>query len=170
MSIRSIIRIDWEAKLVYVERATAGKPPRFSGGIGNLDPKICQRVLELLIGMNPPELGNSAAVELRKLRRDFEGVEIKNPLVDRPFLIKNNIQTLFTFTGSRIFRTLRLGLKVLGIEHAAKSDTFALKFDSVLDLKQVLLQVRNLLTVETDRLKAYLLESKNVKTQTKFAR
>jgi ATP-dependent Lhr-like helicase len=61
-------------------------------------------------------LDSMSAVELQNIRDEFKIFELNNVETDRPLLIDDKKVTLFTFTSSRINRTLNLLLSICNIE------------------------------------------------------
>jgi ATP-dependent Lhr-like helicase len=61
-------------------------------------------------------LDHVSAIELHNLRSEFTMFPLKNMETDRPILIEEKKLTLFTFTSSRINRTLNLLFNINNIE------------------------------------------------------
>ena len=115
--IWKITYIDFDAKKIEVIPAKDGKPPLFSGGSGAIDRKIREKMLEILYSNSAYNvLEESASEEIRVMRNDFSIFKINDLQVERALLISEKNLQMFTFTGTKINRTIQLLLKLSGIE------------------------------------------------------
>jgi len=101
--------IDLDAKKIEVVKASDGKSPIFSGQGGDIHLRIREKMLYLLISDDQYDfLDQPSKNELNIIRSDFSVFDIKNIEFDRPTLVDNKNLQFFTFTGSRVNRTLNL--------------------------------------------------------------
>jgi ATP-dependent Lhr-like helicase len=126
--IWKIIFVDHKAKKIEVIPTRDGKKPMFFGNSGAVHERIREKIFEVLYSTTNYEfLDKSSCDELEILRREFSVFNIRNLQSDRPLLsIEKNIQ-LFTFTGTRINRTIQLLLNIAGIKN--KLDDSSSSFD-----------------------------------------
>ncbi|MFM7858570.1 MAG: hypothetical protein ACKO96_43285, partial [Flammeovirgaceae bacterium] len=97
------------SKKIEVVKASDGKPPIFSGQGGDIHLRIREKMLSILISVDQYDfLDELSANEINKMRSDFSVFDIKNIESDRPMLVENRNLQFFTFTSSRINRTLNL--------------------------------------------------------------
>lgn len=109
--------IDLEAKKIEVVKASDGKPPIFSGQGGDIHLRIREKMLSLLISDAQYNfLDQPSQIELNTIRSDFADFNIKNIESDRPILVDNKNLHFFTFTSSRVNRTLNLLFDLNNIE------------------------------------------------------
>ena len=110
--IWKITEIDTYSKKIYVIPAKDGKPPIFGGNSGDISHKVRRKMFACLqnIGANSSHYDQPVIEALAKLAKE-------NLTQDgRDFLIKhapNSKQTVMTFAGSKINRTLLLLLEIV---------------------------------------------------------
>ncbi len=98
-----------DSKKIEVVKASDGKPPIFSGQGGDIHLRIREKMLSILISVDQYDfLDQPSENEINKMRNDFSVFDIKNIESDRPTLVENKNLQFFTFTSSRINRTLNL--------------------------------------------------------------
>jgi ATP-dependent Lhr-like helicase len=114
--IWKIMFVDFKAKKIEVARAVDGKKPVFSGSSSIVHPKIRERMLGILYATIDFEILDQSSLEaIDAMRKDFAVFNIQNLNDDRPLLLRENDMQLYTFTGTRINRTLLLLFKAVGI-------------------------------------------------------
>ena len=115
-----ITLIDPATKRIEVVPARDGKRPIFSGGAGTVHPRIREKMLEILISADEyPELDELSQLALRGLRQQFAGCPWPARLThERPVLPKASGLVLYTFSGTKINRSLAFLLKQLEVEFA----------------------------------------------------
>ena len=113
-----IKHLDLPAKRIEVVPAHDGKKPLFFGGGGTVHPRIRQEMLGLLAATSTPlELDAPSQGALRELREDFAGFPWPAELVhERPIIVKDKALIFYTFTGTKINRSLAFLLKSLDVE------------------------------------------------------
>jgi ATP-dependent Lhr-like helicase len=110
--------IDFESKKIEVLVANDGKSPLFFGTSSPIQPRIREKILEILYSTDLFDfLDNDSRLKIDELRREFCIFNIQNLSQDRPLFIKEKHLELFTFTGTRINRTLSFLLDLAEIEN-----------------------------------------------------
>lgn len=110
--------VDLKAKKIEVVPAEDGKPPKFFGSGATIHPKIREKMLEILYSkMHYNFLDQTSYDKIETLRKDFSVFEIQDLHSDRPLLISENQLKFFTFSGTRINRTIELLLNIAGIKN-----------------------------------------------------
>lgn len=108
--------VDQKAKKIEVIPAKDGKKPIFHGNGATLNLRIREKMLEILCSKTDYDfLDQPSCEEIEILRKDFSVFEIQDLHTDRPLLSQEKKLQLFTFTGTRINRTIQLLLNIAGI-------------------------------------------------------
>ncbi len=116
--IWKIIFIDFKAKKIEVIPANDGKKPTFLGGGTVVHPRIREKMLEVITTQEEFEFLDQAGIEaIQILRSDFSAFVIQDAGKERPLLVGAKYLQFFTFTGTRINRTLELLFNKAGIEN-----------------------------------------------------
>ncbi|RYE55044.1 MAG: DEAD/DEAH box helicase, partial [Sphingobacteriales bacterium] len=148
--IWKIMYVDFKAKKIEVKPAADGKKPLFYGGGGLIDPRIREKMLEVLtIDTLHTELDQASQEIIDEMRKDFSCFQISIPSHQRPVLAKDEKIILYTFTGTKINRSLVFLLKCLDITHIydEQSSSFTFSFGSELLpalLEQLLLSLSDI--------------------------
>jgi len=109
--------VDLESSKIEVIPANDGKKPMFFGGGGNIHQKVREEMLRILKSDESySELNETSNSILHELRYDFKGSQIKNFEYDRPLIIKDGKIILYTFTGTKINKSLSFLIGFTGIE------------------------------------------------------
>jgi len=107
--IWKILSIDNQAKRINVEKAIEGEKPRFYGSVSDVHSKVRSRMLEILKCNTKYEvLDNKCQIEIDGMRNDFLEFRLNDIEIDRPILSFNKKNQVFTFTSSKINRTINL--------------------------------------------------------------
>ncbi|OGX86775.1 DEAD/DEAH box helicase [Hymenobacter lapidarius] len=108
--------IDVPTKKIEVIPAHDGKRPIFLGGGGVVDARVREKMLQLLrTASTHPELDQPSQQELRELRQEFAAFGFTDDPNDRPVLVKEEKLVLYTFTSTKINRSLAFLLNVLDV-------------------------------------------------------
>jgi ATP-dependent Lhr-like helicase len=121
--------VDLAAKKIEVVPAQDGKPPLFLGGRGVVDPAIRAKMLQLLFENSRfPELNAASEEAIRELRREFAVYPLTDVGRQRPVLQKEQKLVLYTFTGTKVNRSLAflLGALEVPFEHREEQSSFTL--------------------------------------------
>lgn len=107
--IWKITFVDFKAKKIEVKPTNDGKKPIFNGGRGIVHHRIRNKMFEILYQEHHifNELNEEASDELNEMRSDFLAFNIKNAETERPLLVSEEKLVFFTFTGTKINRTLQ---------------------------------------------------------------
>ena len=136
--------VDHKAKKIEVIPAKDGKKPMFFGGGTVVHQKIREKMFEVLYSNTEYDfLDQPSLDEIEMMRKDFEVFNIKDLQSEKPLLIAEKHLQLFTFTGTRINRTIQLLLNIAGIKNTLddSSSSFDIKVS-----KQELISKWNLLS------------------------
>lgn len=131
--IWKVVDIDYKAKKIFVIVAKDGKKPKFFGSGGNINPKIREKMLQLLISDQAwPDLDEPALEAIRQLQNDFKGYTISDLSYDRPLVAKETETILYTFQGTKVNLSLQFLLDLTGIEfiYSEQHSSFTLKIKS----------------------------------------
>lgn len=110
--------VDHKAKKIEVVPAKDGKKPMFFGGSGIIHQKIREKMFEILYSkMDYDFLDQPSCHEIEILRKEFSFFNIQDLQSERPLLSSEKNLQLFTFTGTRINRTIKLLLDITGIKN-----------------------------------------------------
>lgn len=116
-NIWKIKDIDIKGGKIFVIRAKDGKKPMFFGGGGNIHPRIREEMLRILKSKELyPELNENSNSILEELRSDFKGYKINNFEYDRPVIDKEGKLVIYTFTGTKINKSLHFLISLTGHE------------------------------------------------------
>lgn len=117
--------VDLKGNKIEVIPANDGKKPMFFGGGGNIHFRVREEMLHILKTEESYfELDGKSYSILNELRYDFKGAQINDFEYDRPVIIKDGKIILFTFTGTKINKSLSFligltGTKVSLDEHSS---------------------------------------------------
>ncbi|WP_213086852.1 DEAD/DEAH box helicase [Chitinophaga agrisoli] len=132
--IWKIIMVDTKARKIRVEPARDGKKPIFTGDGADVHPKIREKMMELLYSELPLDiLDETAVIALEELRFDFKSNPLNAQAGERPYIRKEEVFAYYTFTGSRINRTIKelLSLAYIGCEkYDEEESVFVIKMDA----------------------------------------
>lgn len=110
--------VDHKAKKIEVIPTKDGKKPMFFGGGATIHQRIREKMFEVLYSKTDYDfLDQPSCDETEILRKDFSVFKITDLQSDRPLLTAEKHLQLFTFTGTRINRTIQLLLNIAGIKN-----------------------------------------------------
>lgn len=116
--IWEILFVDFKSKKIEVMAAKDGKKPMFFGGGGNVHPRIREKMMEILYSTDYFELLDQASnSEIEIMRKDFSVFPLYNFQNDRPLLSSNNNLHIYTFTGTRVNRSLSFLFDLVNIKN-----------------------------------------------------
>jgi ATP-dependent Lhr-like helicase len=128
--IWKIKHVDLAAKRIEVLPANDGKKPLFFGGGGVVHARIREKMLQLLLtDSTHPELDAPSQQALHTLRQEFAGCAWPAQLThERPIFIKGRYLVLYTFTSTKINRSLAFLLQCLDVaaEYDETTSSFTL--------------------------------------------
>lgn len=106
-NIWKILEVDEKTKKVFVVKALDGKKPVFFGSGGEIHAKVRLKMLEIIVNkLNFDYLDEKGLNALNELIQSFKYHDIKSLQLGRPLIERSTENELFTFTGTRINRTL----------------------------------------------------------------
>ena len=109
--------IDFKGSKIIVIPASDGKKPKFFGGGGNIHKRIREKMLEILKSNdNYSELDKNSSTVIDEMRHDFKGFSIQDYKFDCPIIEKESKMLLYTFTGTKINKSLSFLFALTGIE------------------------------------------------------
>jgi ATP-dependent Lhr-like helicase len=110
--------IDYKTKKIEVIPAKDGKKPMFFGSGAIVHPRIREKMFEILFNKTEFEvLDQPSFDEIESMRKDFSVFNIKNLQVERPLRFHEKNLQLYTFTGTRINRSIQLLFNIAGIKN-----------------------------------------------------
>jgi ATP-dependent Lhr-like helicase len=125
--------VDQKAKRIEVIPAKDGKKPIFFGGGAVVHQKIREKMFEITFSKSEYDfLDESGLDEITIMRNDFSVININNFQSERPLLTKDKQLYLFTFTGTRINRTIQLLLNIAGIKNTLDDSSSSFEIDASL--------------------------------------
>ncbi|PTX13180.1 ATP-dependent Lhr-like helicase [Pontibacter mucosus] len=136
--------VDFKSKKIEVAPTADGKKPLFLGRGGIVAPKVREKMLQILFTSTVyPELDEPSQEVLSELRKDFAAFPLRDCSLERPVLVKDGQVVLYTFTGTRVNRSLAFLLNCLDLEHSydehSSSFTLAIAPGLLSDLTEQLL-------------------------------
>lgn len=163
--------VDHAAKKIEVIPANDGRKPLFFGDGGDIHPKIREKMMEILFSEEVyPVLDEASTLELDKLRREFHVFPIQDLAFERPLLIGARECELFSFTGSRINRTLSFLWKLKGIGHTAADQKSLFEMPASLLSQDISINLLDPVVDNLDfHLDNFLVENPNVLSSSKWA-
>jgi ATP-dependent Lhr-like helicase len=133
--------VDHKAKKIEVISANDGKKPLFFGSGAIVHQKIREKMFEVLYSNTEYDfLDETSFDEVEMMRKDFAVFQIDDLQFNRPLQTKEKHLQLFTFTGTKINRTIQLLLNIAGIKN--RLDDSNSTFD-IEESKQVLISKWN---------------------------
>ena len=110
--------VDFKAKKIEVIPTNDGKKPKFSGEGGIVHPEIRKKMLEIIYQDEIfSELNQNSSDELEKMRREFSVFDLQNIESERILLVSEKKVLFYTFTGTKINRTLKLLFDAIEIKN-----------------------------------------------------
>jgi ATP-dependent Lhr-like helicase len=110
--------VDFKAKKIEVIPTNDGKKPKFSGEGGIVHPEIRKKMLEIIYQDEIfSELDQNSSDELEKMRREFSVFDLQNIESERLLLVSEKKVLFYTFTGTKINRTLKLLFDAIEIKN-----------------------------------------------------
>jgi ATP-dependent Lhr-like helicase len=115
--IWKIIFIDFKAKKIEVVPAKDGKKPIFSGSGGIVHQKIREKMLSVLYTDTQYEFLNQSSQDaLQEMRKQFLVFPMQDLELQRPLLVAETKLSFYTFSSTKINRTLALLFEIIGVK------------------------------------------------------
>ena len=123
--------IDLKAKKIEVIPANDGKKPIFFGNGNTTHQRIREKMIDIIYSKTEFDfLDQPCCREIETLRKKFSAFNINNIQTDRPLLIKDQHVELFTFTGTKINRTIQLLLNIAGIKNTLNDSSTSFEINA----------------------------------------
>lgn len=158
--IWKIIAIDLKSKKIEVIPAKDGKKPVFEGNVANIADKIREKMLEVLISKKEYDFLDEPSQDvISEMQKEFSVFDFSDIIKERPLLSTNRNLTFYSFTGSKVNRTLKLIFDTLGIKNIFSD------LDSSFEIKtsqeEFILKIKNIESsdINLDLVLANLLEN-----------
>jgi ATP-dependent helicase Lhr and Lhr-like helicase len=148
--------IDFQGFKIEVVPAPDGKKPKFFGGGGNIHRQIREEMLKILkSNENYSELDNSSSEIIAEMRHDFKDFKVNDFKFDCPTIEKEGQLLIYTFTGSKINKSLAFLFSLVGIKSSFddNSSLFELEIDKS-DFKSLIQKIN----VKYERINDYIIE------------
>lgn len=149
--------IDVQGFKITVIPAPDGKKPKFFGGGGNIHRQIREEMLRILkSNENYSELDDSSNEIISEMRYDFKGFKVNDFKFDCPTIEKDGKLLVYTFTGSKINKSLAFLLSLTGIQPTFDdhSSSFELEIDKS-DFKNLVQEIN----IKHKQINDYLIEA-----------
>jgi len=116
--IWKIIDVDFKSKKVEVIPTNDGKKPLFFGNSADVASKIREKMFQTLISKTDYDfIDEGSKFALSELQKEFSFFKIENLQKQRPVLIKEKSKIFYTFSSSKINRTISFLLTLNKIEN-----------------------------------------------------
>lgn len=110
--------IDFKSKRIEVISAKDGKKPMFFGGGAIIHPKIREKMFEIIYSeIDFDILDQPSCDEIDRMKKDFSIFDVQKLRVDRPILVAKKHLQLYTFTGTKVNRSIQLLFNIVGIKN-----------------------------------------------------
>ncbi len=110
--------VDQKSKKIEVIPTKDGKKPMFFGGGMVVHQKIREKMFEILYSKTEYDFLDAPSIdEIEIMRKNFSIFNIKDLQNERPLIKNNSHLQLFSFSGTRINRTIQLLLNISGIKN-----------------------------------------------------
>jgi ATP-dependent Lhr-like helicase len=137
--------IDFDTKKIEVIPAPDGKKPTFYGSGATIHDRVRQKMLEVLFSKEVYDiLDESSTNELDTMRKEFSVYSIKDTIIERPVLIKEDSLEFYSFMGTKTNRTLDLLFNYVDLASLLNDSDCRFEFNDT--SKQELLDKWKLLT------------------------
>lgn len=152
--IWTIIDVDHKLKRIEVKTAHDGKKPFFFGNGADVAVKIREKMFEIVRSTNNYEfLDENSQDALLELRKDFQNFKIYNIKEQLPILEKEKSLLLYTFSSTKINRTISFLLKINNINNKIFEDQSLIEIEPSLNIDEL---VKIITTTNIAEIKQYL--------------
>lgn len=127
-----MVLVDLRAKRIEVVPANDGKKPLFFGQGGEIAAAVRQKMLLILYSADVyAELDEPGQQALAELRQEFVVFSVRELALERPALERDGHLKLYTFSSTRINRTLNYLLLQLQVQHVYNEQESSLDLSAV---------------------------------------
>lgn len=154
--IWKITFVDFKAKKIEVKPTNDGKKPMFSGGGGIVHARIRNKMFEILYQNQIfNELNEEASDELDEMRSNFSVFDIRDIESERPLLVSEKKLVFYTFTGTKINRTLQFLFDFSEIKNSLEEST---SLFNIYESKEDFLNKLNFISSNVDAIEEIIVE------------
>lgn len=148
--------IDFKGSKIIVIPTRDGKKPKFFGGSGNIHMRIREEMLALLMSKEKySELDDSSCNVITEMRHDFKGFAVNDFKFDCPIIEKEGKLLIYTFTGSKINKSLTFLFSLTEIEQSL--DDHSSSFELAID-KSTFKKLIQEINLKYEKIDDYLIE------------
>ena len=149
--------IDIQGFKITVIPAPDGKKPKFFGGGGNIHRQIREEMLRILkSNENYSELDDSSNEIIAEMRYDFKGFKVNDFKFDCPTIEKDGKLLIYTFTGSKINKSVAFLLSLTGIQPSFDDHSSSFELEIVKsDFKNLVQEIN----IKYKQINDYLIEA-----------
>lgn len=148
--IWKILFVDLNAKKIEVVPAKDGKKPIFSGSGGIVHHRIREKMFVILYTNEHYKFLNQSSLDaLEEMRKDFAVFAVHDTNLQRPFLVDDKKMLFYSFSGTKINRTLALLFTIVGIKYIMDDNSSMFYLHSS---KEEFISKWQLLLVNTDKI------------------
>ncbi|ROI11052.1 DEAD/DEAH box helicase [Kaistella haifensis] len=158
--IWKIVAIDLKSKKIEVVPSKDGKKPIFEGNGANIANKIREKMFEVLVSKKEYDFLDEPSQDvISEMQKEFSVFDFSDIIKERPLLTTNEKLIFYSFTGSKINRTLKLIFDSLEIQNIYSD------LDSSFEIKtsqeEFILKIKNIESsdINLDLVLANLLEN-----------
>jgi ATP-dependent Lhr-like helicase len=160
VKIWSIKDIDYQTKKIEVIPAKDGKKPKFFGDVADTAHQIREKMLEILISKEEYSfLDDIAQQTIMLLRSEFSAFTINDFKKERPLLDHNEKLTFYSFTSSKINRTLKLILEGMDIRNTLDYTDSSFEISGITAANLKITLINSDISSNTDEILAKLIEN-----------
>jgi len=110
--------LDFKSHKIEVIKALDGKKPVFFGGNINIHPRIREKMFELLVHHTKHSVLDESCLEIiKEMRQTFSIYKVQNIKEERPMKVDMLHLSIYTFTGSRINKTIGFLLEIAQLKN-----------------------------------------------------
>lgn len=121
--------VDYEMNKIEVIHAKDGKKPIFFSNAADTAHRIREKMLEIVFSTDNYEfLDKEGILVLNDMRTKFSAFSVKDFESDRPLLNSNDILELYSFSGSKINKSIGFLYDFLGLEYVYDDHRSSFKF------------------------------------------
>lgn len=122
--------VDFQLKKIEVVPAADGKRPTFFGSGQTVNGKIREKMFEIVVGKEEFDfLDNSCRIQLKRMRQVFSSF-IDAPMdTERPLIRHGKNWRLYTFSGTRVNRTIHFIAISLGFKNTLDEQSSCIEFE-----------------------------------------
>ncbi len=140
--------VDLKSYKIFVTPAVDGRKPKFFGSSVDIHQNIREEMFKIIKQVNSySELDIASSEILSSFREEFKNFKISNFDYDRPVVEKNNSLLIYTFTGSKINKSLNFLVSLTGVKTSLNDYDSSLEIGiKIEDFKKLVEEVNRIYT------------------------